>query len=151
MAKHDRFLFVRLGAILALGGLAIALAALHTRARGRREPAPDAVQQAGMRLVDEVLATVGASEFGRSRRGTLLAAKVREFIRRHRLVFTAVLRSQALYRREAGGEDFLYVCVMPLGKRLVHLTKEQIAEALFHECVHASDASDESSIEEECG
>ena len=139
---------LRLGILLAAGAVAIGLAALLPRS-GRRTAAPEAVQIAGLRQVDDILARIGATPFGRSERGRLLGETVRGFLRRGRLVFATDLQSQALYRREAG-DGFLYVRVLSLGGRLVHQTREEIAEGLFHEAVHARDASDESSAEEEC-
>jgi hypothetical protein len=139
---------LRLGILLAVGAVAITAAAFLPRS-GRRSPAPEAVQREGLRLVDDILARVGATPFGRAERGRLLAETVRGFVQRGRLVFTTGIQSQALCRREAG-DGFLYVRVLLLGERLAHQTKEEIAEGLFHEAVHARDASDESSVEEEC-
>lgn len=150
MAKEDRFFFLRLAVILAVGAAAIIVAAFLRRPAGRWTPAPETVQQAGRKLVSEVLASVGTTEFGRSQRGRRLAKTIGDFLRRGRLVFTDEIASQALFRREPGGEEFLYVRVLRLGGRLEHQTTEQVAEGLFHEAVHACDATDESSIEEEC-
>jgi hypothetical protein len=149
MPKTDRFFWLRLSLLLALGAGAILAAALYTRG-GRREPAPEAVQREGLRLVEDILERVADTEFGRSERGRRLAEAIRTFLRQGRVVFTAEIPSQALYRREPNGEQFLYVRVLRLGGRLVQQTREEVAEGLFHEAVHACCAEVPTSIEEEC-
>lgn len=147
--KLDRRVAIRLGAILVVGALAIAAAALYRRSL-RPEPTPRAVQASGLERVDAIVARVEATAFGRGERGRLLTATIRDFARRGRLVFTDELDTQALYRREADGYEALYVKVMRLSGRYVHRPPAWIAEALYHEAVHARSPRNAMSIEEEC-
>jgi len=93
---------------------------------------------------------VGTTEFGRSRRGTLLAGVIEQFIQSERLVFTTDRTAQAVYRREWGGAETLYVRVMCHSGKYKHLDPDDIAEAIFHEAVHAVEGGNAESIDEEC-
>jgi hypothetical protein len=149
-AKRDRFFFLRLGAILALGAVAIAAAELYRRSK-RRRPAPPETQRSGLLLVNDILARIASTDFGKSKRGDLLAQTISSFLRRHGVVFTAEIAPQALYRREAGGQELLYIKVLRLGATFAHQSPEGIAEALYHEAVHARKSHyGGSSMEEEC-
>lgn len=148
--KWNKRLALRLAVILVVGAACIVGAALYRRSR-RPAAAPSDVQQRGLVLVRDLLRRVAATEFGRSRRGALLAEAIGRLLEHDRVVFTAAIGTQALYRREADGYERLYVRVLRLADRWVHQTPEEIAEGLFHEAVHARQAEqDESSIEEEC-
>ena len=148
--KRGKWFFIRLGAIVVVGAVAIALASLYRRSR-RPKAAPDAVQRAGLKMVAEVLERIGTTDFGRSKRGQLLAETVRGFVRRGRVVFTAEIAAQALYRRELDGYQVLYVQVQRLGGRFAHQPREGVAEGLFHEAVHARQRHrGGASIDEEC-
>jgi len=149
-AGPDRRFFLRLGALLVLGILAIVGAQVYRRSMRRKPPSPE-VQQEGLRLVRDILARVGATPFGASQRGVLLTRTIESFLRRGRVVFTAELAPQALYRREAGGYEELYVKVLRVGRQFAHQPAEQIAEGIFHEAVHARKSrAGGSSIDEEC-
>ena len=147
--KRDRLFAVRLAAILVVGAVCITAAALYRRSL-RPKGVPSEVQQQGLRLVEEILARIGGTEFGESECGRLLTETVSGFLRRKRVVFTADIASQALYRREADGFEALYVKVFVLSGKPVHQSAEYVAEGLFHEAVHARSARDGASIEEEC-
>ena len=151
MAKRrGKFPFVRLGVIVAVGAICITGAEIYRRSR-RPAPAPADVQSRGLQLVGEILSRIGSTQFGRSRRGALLTEAISGLVRRDRVVFTADITQQALYRRELGGYEVLYVKVLRLSGRFVQQTTEEIAEGLYHEAVHARQSGNgESSIEEEC-
>jgi len=149
-ARRDRFFFLRLGLILAFGAAAIVGAERYRRAQ-RPKPAPPDVQRQGLELLDGLLARIGKTDFGQSARGVLLTETLADFLRRGRLVFTAGISAQALYRQELFGSEILYVKVLRMGDRLVHQPPEGIAEGVYHEAVHARQSSyGGSSIEEEC-
>ncbi len=145
-----RFPWLRLAAILVAGGACI-LAADWYRRSLRPVPAPAEVQAQGIELVRGILANVAGTGFGQSQRGKALSDTISRFIERGRLVFTADIASQALYRREFLGYEALYVKALAIGGGLVQQDLELIAEGIFHEAVHAARGGSESaSIEEEC-
>ena len=149
MKALGRF-WLRMAAIVAIG-LACLVAAYRYRTSQRPGPVPRDVQREGLRLVERILRKVAATDFGRSRRGRLLAEKIGDFIRRDRLIFTPDISWQAGYRRESLGYEALYVKVLRIGGRLLHQEPEFIAEGIFHEAVHAlRGRGGHSSIEEEC-
>jgi hypothetical protein len=149
MAKR-RFSPIRFAIILLIGGVAIFAADWYRRSL-RPAPAPPEVQQRGGERVKAILARVAASEFGQSPRGKALAAAIERFLARGRLIFSAAISPQALYRREFLGHEALYVKVIALGGKLAVRDDELIAEGIFHEAVHAlRGGSEKASIEEEC-
>lgn len=149
MARR-RFSPVRLTILLAVGAVCMVAAAWYRRSQ-RPAPAPPGVQQQGVEQVQAILAKVAGTDFGRSRRGQILADTIARFIARGRLVFTADIGPQALYRREVLGYEALYVKAMVIGGRLVLRNDEIMAEGVFHEAVHAARGGSEgASIEEEC-
>lgn len=148
--KRDRSFLVRLAIIVAVGAALIAWADAYRRSK-RPTPVPPDVQQEGLRLVRGLLARIAATDLGRSQRGRLLAETISDFVERDRLVFTRGITAQALYRREFGGHEVIYVKALGMGGRFVHQTPEGIAEGLFHEAVHARQSRyGGASIEEEC-
>ena len=148
-SRLDRRFVLRLAAILVAGAVCIAAAALYRQSL-RPKAVPADVQRQGLELVETILARVGDTQFGRSERGRLLAETIRDFARRGRLVFTAELDTQALYRREADGYEALYVKVLRLSGKPVHQSPQWVAEGLFHEAVHARSPRNAMSIDEEC-
>lgn len=145
-----RLSWPRLAVILLVGGICIFAADRYRRSQ-RPAPAPADVQQQGIARVKEILAKVAATEFGQSARGKALAATIARFMERGRLLFTAAIGPQAMYRREFLGHEALYVRAMEIGGRLVLRDDEIMAEGVFHEAVHAIRGGNErASIEEEC-
>jgi len=145
-----RFSPIRFAIILLIGGVCIFVADWYRRSQ-RPAPAPPEVQQQGIERVRAILAKVAASEFGQSPRGKALATTVERFIARGRLIFSAAIGPQALYRREFLGQEALYVRAMEIAGRLVLRDDEIMAEGVFHEAVHATrGGSGKASIEEEC-
>ena len=145
-----RFSRLRLAVILLIGAVCIFAADWYRRSK-RPTPAPAEVQKEGIERVRAILEKVTASEFGQSERGKTLSATIRRFMERGRLIFTAAISPQALYRREFLGYDALYVKTMEIGGRLVLRDDEIMAEGVFHEAVHAvRGGSERASIEEEC-
>lgn len=139
-----------LAIILIVGGVAM-FCVQRYRESLRPEPAPADVQRQGIDTVRSILAKIQTTPFGQSQRGQLLAAQIESFLRRGRLVFTAAISTQALYRREPFGFEALYVKVFRMGGRWVHQDLELIAEGIFHEAVHSLKSSyGGASIEEEC-
>jgi hypothetical protein len=145
----DRKAAVRLIVILSVGAVAVGAVARYRRSL-RPKAAPDAVQRAGREHVDAILARIEASPFGQSERGRLLTATIRDFAERGRLVFTADIPYQALYRRELGGYAALYVKVLRVSRALEHQSLELTAEGIYHEAVHARSPYGKTTIEEEC-
>ncbi len=149
MAKRKASL-VRLAVILIIG-VGCLFAAYRYRTSRRPRPVPPDVQREGLKIVEDILQKVATTDFGRSRRGRMLAAKIREFIERGRLIFTPDISWQAGYRRESFGYEALYVKTLRIGGRMLHQEAELIAEGIFHEAVHAMrGGSGRASIEEEC-
>ena len=145
-----KFSRLRLAIILVVGGACIFAADWYRRSK-RPAPAPADVQRQGIELVKGILAKVAATDFGQSARGQMLADTLARFMARDRLIFTAAIAPQALYRREFLGYDALYVKAMEIGGRLVLRDDEIMAEGVFHEAVHAiRGGSERASIEEEC-
>lgn len=141
---------LRLAAILAVGAICIVGADRYRRSL-RPKPAPEDVQRQGIEIVQGILTQVRATPFGQSQRGQLLVAQIESFLQRDRVVFTADITSQALYRREPLGFEALYVKLFRMGGRWVHQDAELIAEGIFHEAVHALKSGyGGSSMEEEC-
>ncbi len=128
---------------------AISCAAWYRQSQ-RRPEAPQSVQESGRALVRSILAQVAETEFGKSRRAVLLAEMVEDFIQRERLVFTKDRGAQAVYSREWGGRETLYVRVMCHSGIYKHLDPDDVAEAVFHEAVHAIEGGKSESIDEEC-
>lgn len=149
MAKR-RASWVRLVVILAIGAGCL-FAAYRFRASRRPKAVPPDVQREGLKLVEDILQKVATTDFGRSRRGSVLAAKIREFIERDRLIFTPDISWQAGFRRESFGYEALYVKALRIGGRMFHQEPELIAEGIFHEAIHAiRGRGGRASIEEEC-
>jgi hypothetical protein len=79
-------------------------------------------------------------------------------MRQGKVVFTTERRAQALFRREWGGNEVLYIRVMRQSvihenrTRLIykHLDRDDMAEAIFHEAVHAIEGGNSESKDEEC-
>jgi len=147
--RYGKRFFLRLAAILAAGAACIAAAAWYRRSL-RPTQAPEEVQREGREIVMDVLEGVGATAFGQSERGRLLSETIGRLVAQRSVVFTTKIEAQALYRREADGYEMLYVRVLRLSGRYVHRPPEWIAEAVYHEAVHARTPRDATSIEEEC-
>lgn len=139
----------RLAVIVAVGGACIAGAAWYRRSL-RPKPVPPEVQAEGEARVRDLLADVAETEFGKSQRGTLLSGAIERLMRQGKLVFTTERRAQALYRREWGGYEILYVRAMCHRGIYKHLDPEDMAEAIFHEAVHVLEGGNSQSIDEEC-
>jgi len=143
------FSILRLLVIVVIGGGCMAGAAWYRHSQ-RRPEAPEAVQAEGRALVRSVLAQVAETEFGKSKRGILLAETVEDLIQRGRLIFTTKRDAQAVYCLEWGGRETLYVRVMRHSRKYKHLDRDDIAEGVFHEAVHAIEGGESASIDEEC-
>jgi hypothetical protein len=150
MASRSRkALMWRLAVIVAVGGACIAGAAWYRRSL-RRKPVPPEVQADGEDRIRDLLAEIAETEFGKSKRGTLLSAAIERLMRQGKLVFTTEVDAQAIYRREWGGNETLYVRTMYIRDTYQHLDREDTAEAMFHEAVHAIEGGKTQSIDEEC-
>ncbi|MHC5054082.1 MAG: hypothetical protein ACYTKD_05115 [Planctomycetota bacterium] len=139
----------RLGLILALGAAAIAAAAVH-RASIRPTPVPPEVAARGLAEVRAVLDLVSASEFGRGERGAALTGEIERFLEDGRLVFTADISTEALYRKELCAAPVLYVGVFGCPRGYLLPDRAEIAERLYHEALHSVKRSAAKFYEEEC-
>lgn len=139
----------RMAVVVAVGGACIAGAAWYRNSL-RRKPVPPEVQAEGEALIRGILADIAAEDFGKSERGVLLSGAIERLMQQRKLVFTTDRGAQAVYRREWGGNEVLYVRVMCHSGNYKHLDREDIAEAIFHEAVHAIEGGKAQSIDEEC-
>lgn len=139
----------RLGLILALGAAAIATAAVYGSSK-RPRPVPPEVAARGLADVRVVLDLVGASEFGRSERGAILTGEIERFLEDGRLVFTADISTEALYRKEFCKAPVLYIGVFGCPRGYMLPDRGEIAERLYHEALHSVKRSAGKSYEEEC-
>ncbi len=139
----------RLGIVLALGTAAIAAAAVY-RSSVRPEPVPPEVAERGLADVRAVLYLVRASDFGRGERGAVLTAEIERFLEDGRLVLTADISGEALYRKELCAAPVLYVGVYGCPRGYLLPDRSEIAERLYHEALHSVKRSDRKVYEEEC-
>jgi len=151
----------RLGLILLVGAVAIVAAAVH-RSSLRPRPAPPEVAERGLADVRAVIDTVRASAFGRGERGSALTDEIERFLEDGRIVFTADISGEALYRKEFLTAPVLYVGVYLSAcgrqhaqaggsrRRYVLPDRGEIAQRLYHEALHSVKQSDRKTYEEEC-
>ena len=151
----------RLGLILGLGIVAIVTAALH-RSSLRPKPVPGEIAKKGLAEVRAVVDIVRQSEFGGSERGSALTGEIERFLEDGRIVFTADISGEALYRKEPFAAPVLYIVVyLPAcvrrhtqagGAVRGHLLPDrgEIAQRLYHEALHSVKRSPRKSLEEEC-
>jgi hypothetical protein len=149
VARTRKALMWRLTAIVAVGGACIAGAAWYRRSL-RRKPVPPAVQAEGEARLRDLLSDIAETDFGKSERGILLSGAIKRLMRQGKIVFTTEMDAQAIYRREWGGGEILYVRTLHIRTSYQHLDREDTAEASFHEAVHAIEGGKSSSIDEEC-
>ncbi|MHC4248313.1 MAG: hypothetical protein ACYS9X_04220 [Planctomycetota bacterium] len=139
----------RLGLILALGAAAIAVAAVY-RSSIRPDPVPPDVAARGLADVRAILDLIGASEFGKGPRGAALTGEIERFLEDGRLVFTADISGEALYRKEFCADPVLYVGVFGCPRGHLLPDRAEIAERLYHEALHSVKRSGRKTREEEC-
>jgi hypothetical protein len=139
----------RLVVVVAVGGACIAGAAWYRKSL-RRKPVPPDVQADGEARIQALLADIAETQFGKSERGVLLSGAIGRLMRQGKVAFTTDRRAQAVYRREWGGSEVLYVRAMCHSGNYKHLDRDDMAEAIFHEAVHAMEGGKSESIDEEC-
>jgi len=139
----------RLGLILLVGALAIVAAAVH-RSSLRPGPVPPEVAERGLADVRAVIDIVRGSEFGKSERGSTLTDEIERFLDDDRIVFTADIAGEALYRKEFGSAPVLYIGVYGAVRGYLLPDRGEIAQRLYHEALHSVKGAAHKSLEEEC-
>jgi len=137
-SKVTRRWAARVVALLVLGVALVALA-LWFRGSRRPTPAPEHVQLAGIEEVHKVLEIVRLSPFGGSERGQTLLATIDRMLARRHIIFTNEVDHSGWTLRGKSGDVRIYLKVL-VGDSGVfhHQDTTAIADALFHEAVHAT-------------
>ncbi len=103
-------------------------------------------------MVRAELGVLEQSNFGRSRRGSLIVAEVRRLLEEERVVFAPMTTTRGLTWDPVLGGKVIYIKVIELGgNQFLHQRPSGIMEALVHEAVHSlKNTRRRISFEEEC-
>jgi len=142
----------RIVLLLAVGA-AVGLWLIGQSARRLPPRVPDATQQKGIERLNDILARIAATPFGRSARGQELRTELETLIASGQLLFVTNLGAEGKYMEVPFGTDVLCIDVFRFGRddatECVLPNDDQIARAAFHEAVHSL-RTDGHCIDEEC-
>lgn len=116
-------------------------------------PAPDAVQTSGQRIIKAELKIISNSDFGRSIRGQMIITDILKLIDEKRIIFSYALNGpRGLTCTPLFGSKRIYIKALEMNHgKYLHQLPWQLSEALFHEAVHSLNNNFHgNSIEEEC-
>ncbi len=112
-------------------------------------PAPDPVQQAGVRLIHTVMSDVKHHPWGGTQRADALLAVIDQLLQEKRILFTNDIDDSGFTVRGPQGKKCIYIkVVISDNGQFEHLDLELLCDVVFHEALHVQ-ANQPNSIEQE--